>query len=143
MLSKGRSPPAVQPHFSKFTDNIGAITWQLDEGNPIGVAQGMVSGDGEAFAFVGDISLSGQVEVWLSDLMAHVCESLRERLLESVERFVEVHREEWLGEVCAQRPRASLACATLGARRRSKEKALAEKLSLAPTRRGKPDDLRQ
>ena len=34
ILSQGKYPPAVQEHFYKFTENIGAITWvQDDDGN--------------------------------------------------------------------------------------------------------------
>ena len=31
ILSKGTHPPAVQEHFSKFTDNTGAIDWAKDD----------------------------------------------------------------------------------------------------------------
>eukprot|EP00966_Prymnesium_polylepis_P285794 6601981-Prymnesium_polylepis.1 len=43
VLSKGKYPPAVQEHFSKFTDNIAGIVWEKDSetGLEIGVAVGM------------------------------------------------------------------------------------------------------
>ena len=102
VLSKGRNPPAVQEHFSKFTDNIGAIQWKLDDDVPTGTALGMVSGDGEEVRFPGPHTCDGPVEDWLKELMEHVQESLREKLLESVNSYVELPRDKWLGETCAQ-----------------------------------------
>jgi|EP00966_Prymnesium_polylepis_P329384 hypothetical protein len=39
ILSKGKHPPAVQEHFSKFTDNTGAIEWDDDDGEPVTAAR--------------------------------------------------------------------------------------------------------
>ena len=102
VLSKGRNPPSVQEHFSKFTDNIGAITWQLDDGVETGTALGMVAGDGEEVTFPSEHHCDGPVEEWLSELMAHVQESLKQRLLESVNHYIELPRETWLGDTCSQ-----------------------------------------
>ena len=43
----------MQEHFSKFTDNIGAIQWEKDEetGAETGEALGMRSGEGEVVPF--------------------------------------------------------------------------------------------
>ena len=72
ILSQGKYPPAVQEHFYKFTENIGAITWvQDDDGKPTGVARGMVSGDKEAVPFGRSCECRGAVEEWLRSLMAH------------------------------------------------------------------------
>ena len=50
----GRYPPAVQEHFSKFTDNIGAIEWGADDDGKLGdrrSSRAMVSGDKETVPF--------------------------------------------------------------------------------------------
>ena len=49
ILSKGRNPPSVQEHFSKFTDATGAIQWAEDPetGKLTGTANGCVATDGE------------------------------------------------------------------------------------------------
>ena len=72
ILSQGKYPPAVQEHFYKFTDNIGAIQWGADDdGKLTGIANGMVSGDKETVPFGRPHECRGAVEDWLRTLMAH------------------------------------------------------------------------
>ena len=71
ILSKGRHPPSVQEHFSKFTDNIGGIRWEVDAETQAetGAALGMRSGEGEVVPFPDEFYCDGPVEEWLLDLM--------------------------------------------------------------------------
>ena len=95
-LSKGKFPPAVQEHFSKFTDNIGGIKWDKDPEDPskeIGVAMGMTSGDREKVAFATPHDCRGPVEEWLLDLMAHCCNMMREQLEQSISGFIDTPRD--------------------------------------------------
>ena len=104
-LSKGKHPPAVQEHFSKFTDNIGGIKWDKDPEKPeneIGVALGMVSGDKEKVGFSTPHDCRGPVEEWLLDLMKHCCDMMKEQLETSISAFIDTQRDSWLNQWCAQ-----------------------------------------
>ena len=73
VLSKGRYPPSVQEHFSKFTDNTGGMEWERDEnGDETGTVLGMYSGDHEHVQFSTPHSCEGPVEDWLTVLMVHI-----------------------------------------------------------------------
>ena len=103
ILSQGKYPPAVQEHFYKFTDNIGAIQWGADDdGKLTGIANGMVSGDKETVPFGRPHECRGAVEDWLRTLMAHCQTMLREQLESSVNAYVEMPREKWVGEYSCQ-----------------------------------------
>jgi len=104
ILSKGRNPPMVQEHFSKFTDATGGITWAKDEatGAETGLAQGCVSIDKELFPYPEPYQCSGQVEDWLNGLMDHQQGMLRQRLFDCINAYVEVPREQWVGMYIAQ-----------------------------------------
>ena len=103
ILSKGRNPPAVQEHFSKFTDATGGITWETDEaGKEIGLAKGCVSIDKETFPYQSPYRCEGQVEDWLNGLMDHQQDALKWRLFESVNTYIEQPREKWVTMYVAQ-----------------------------------------
>ena len=104
ILSKGRNPPAVQEHFSKFTDNIGAIQWEKDEetGAETGEALGMRSGEGEVVPFPEKFYCDGPVEEWLLELMGHVQNSLREKLETALDTYMQLPREKFIMDNCAQ-----------------------------------------
>ena len=104
ILSKGRNPPMVQEHFSKFTDATGGIEWKPDEetGKLTGVAMGCTATDGEKFDYPEEFACEGAVEDWLTALMAHQEESVRVKLLECVNTYVEVVREKWVDMFIAQ-----------------------------------------
>ena len=52
ILSKGRYAPAVQEHFSKFTDATKSIDWAPDDtGKLTGLGRGCTSIDGETFHY--------------------------------------------------------------------------------------------
>ncbi|KAL1498812.1 hypothetical protein AB1Y20_014117 [Prymnesium parvum] len=102
ILSKGKYPPSVQEHFSKFTDNIGAIEWEEDDGEHMGVAIGMFSGEGEHVPFSSTVRCEGPVEDWLMGLMEYCSETLKERLVECINTRVELPLEKWVLESCAQ-----------------------------------------
>jgi dynein heavy chain len=103
ILSKGRYPPAVQEHFSKFTDNTGKIDWVKDEaGKETGLCKGMTSTDEEYVPFSKEYLCEGQVEDWLSGLMNHSREEVRLSLHDAINSFVELPRNEWLYKYPAQ-----------------------------------------
>ncbi|KAJ1635860.1 flagellar outer dynein arm heavy chain beta [Pavlovales sp. CCMP2436] len=103
ILSKGRNPPAVQEHFSKFTDNTGKFDFVRDEsGKETGVVKGMTSTDDEYVPFSTEFACEGQVEDWLSGLMAFSCDEVRLSLHEAINSFVELPRHEWLYKYPAQ-----------------------------------------
>ena len=104
ILSKGRTPPLVQEHFSKFTDNTGGIVWERDpEGGGLsGTALGMTSGEREHVPFLGPLVCEGPVEDWLQSLMEHSKRTLREKLSECLTMSLELSRERFLEQACAQ-----------------------------------------
>jgi dynein heavy chain len=104
ILSKGRNPPLIQEHFSKFTDNTAKIDWVPHEetGAPTSVARGMFSGEGEHVPYSEEFRCEGQVEEWLTGLMRHSQREIKQALYESVNAFMEVPRIEWLFKYCAQ-----------------------------------------
>ena len=104
VLSKGKHPPAVQEHFYKITDAIAAIGWldSPETGQPTGVATQMAAGDGEVVPFGAACECRGAVEDWLGRLMRHCAASLRDQLGDSVNAYLEMPRDKWIGEYCAQ-----------------------------------------
>ena len=103
-LSKGKYPPAVQEHFSKFTDCIGGIIWDKDPetGAEIGVCKGMFATDKERVNFVTDFECRGPVEEWLLELMINCNVQFRSQLETSVNDYIEMARDRWLDKYCAQ-----------------------------------------
>jgi len=104
ILSKGRNPPLIQEHFSKFTDNIAKIEWEVDEETQAqtSLAKGMFSGEGEHIVYSEPYRCEGQVEEWLTGLMRHSQLEIKQMLQEAVNSFVELQRQEWLFKFCAQ-----------------------------------------
>jgi|TARA_B100000524_G_C23592385_1_gene349513 dynein heavy chain len=93
----------LQEHFSKFTDATGAIEWQRDaEENETGVALGCVAVQGERISYPTPYLCEGQVEDWLSGLMAHQQGALRTRLSEAIGAFLEQPRDKFVLGQCAQ-----------------------------------------
>lgn len=66
-----------QEHFSKFTDNIGSIEWEQEDGQPTDAALGMVSNEGEVVLFSSSMRCEGPVEEWLTGLMEFCAHTLR------------------------------------------------------------------
>ena len=103
ILSKGRYPPSVQEHFSKFTDCTGSIDWALDEaGKMTGLARGCKSNDGETFNYAQHLQCEGAVEDWLNDLMKHQCAMFRDRAKQAIDGKVDLPPSDWLNAFTAQ-----------------------------------------
>lgn len=102
ILSKGKHPPSVQEHFSKFTFNIGAIEWETDESDKTSSALGMYSGEGEHVAFPSSMRCDGLVEDWLTGLIEFCADSLRNRLVECMNARADSVLERWLLDSPAQ-----------------------------------------
>lgn len=100
----GRHPPAVQEHFSKFTDNIKNILWEHDgeTGQEMGIVLGMQANDLEKVLFSSTYECRGAVEDWLDGIIECCQSNLREQLGESITAYMEIGRERWLNEFCAQ-----------------------------------------
>ena len=97
ILSKGRYAPAVQPHFSKFTDATGFIDWAPDaDGKLTGLARGCQSIDGEKFAYSEHLLCEGAVEDWLLVLMKHQASMFKFKVRESLDAYIDTPREKWI-----------------------------------------------
>ena len=104
ILSKGRNPPSVQEHFSKFTDATGAIQWQVDDetGKETGLALGCVAIDGEKLPYPEPFMCEGAVEDWLNKLFKHQENSVRTILLDSINASLDFPKEKWVDMFVAQ-----------------------------------------
>ena len=74
----------------------------MEAGEPIGTALGMVSGEGEKVGFLSNCVCEGPVEDWLLGLMEHCALTLREKLGEAILAYLEMPRERFLADTCAQ-----------------------------------------
>ena len=103
-LSKGKFPPAVQEHFSKFTDCIGGIMWERDPETKLetGVCKGMFATDKEEVHFAKELDCRGPVEDWLKEIMVHCNMQFKDQLEMSINEYMEMSRESWCEKFCAQ-----------------------------------------
>jgi dynein heavy chain len=103
-LSKGKFPPAVQEHFSKFTDCIGGIMWERDPETKLetGVCKGMFATDKEEVHFAKELDCRGPVEDWLKEIMVHCNMQFKDQLEMSINEYTEMSRETWCEKYCAQ-----------------------------------------
>jgi len=103
ILSKGRYAPAVQPHFSKFTDATGSIDWAPDDnGKLTGLARGCQAIDGEKFPYLEFLNCEGAVEDWLLELMKHQAAMFRLKVKESLDAYIDMPREKWIDSYGSQ-----------------------------------------
>nr|XP_027809857.1 dynein heavy chain 9, axonemal [Marmota flaviventris] len=103
ILSNGTDPQQVQRHLSKLFDNMAKMQFQLDASeNPTKTSLGMYSKEEEYVAFSEPCDCSGQVEIWLNHVLAHMKATVRHQMTEGVTAYEEKPREHWLFDYPAQ-----------------------------------------
>ncbi|KAM5150816.1 dynein axonemal heavy chain 9 isoform 1-T1 [Callospermophilus lateralis] len=103
ILSNGTDPQQVQRHLSKLFDNMAKMQFQLDASeNPTKTSLGMYSKEEEYVAFSEPCNCSGQVEIWLNHVLAHMKATVRHQMTEGVTAYEEKPREQWLFDYPAQ-----------------------------------------
>ncbi|XP_049491312.1 dynein axonemal heavy chain 9-like [Panthera uncia] len=103
ILSNGTAPQEVQRHLSKLFDNMAKMEFQLDASEKTTkISLGMYSKEGEYVAFSEPCDCSGQVEIWLNHVLAHMKATVRHGMTEGVVAYEEKPREQWLFDYPAQ-----------------------------------------
>ncbi|XP_004857611.1 dynein heavy chain 9, axonemal isoform X1 [Heterocephalus glaber] len=103
ILSNGTAPQQVQRHLSKLFDNMAKMQFQLDASdNPTKTSLGMYSKEEEYVAFSEPCDCSGQVELWLNNVLTHMKATVRHEMTEGVTVYEEKPREQWLFDYPAQ-----------------------------------------
>ncbi|XP_005399408.1 PREDICTED: dynein heavy chain 9, axonemal isoform X2 [Chinchilla lanigera] len=103
ILSNGTVPQQVQRHLSKLFDNMAKMQFQLDSSdNPTKISLGMYSKEEEYVAFNEPCDCSGQVEIWLNNVLSHMKATVRHEMTEAVTAYEEKPREQWLFDYPAQ-----------------------------------------
>uniref|UniRef100_A0A667HW36 Dynein axonemal heavy chain 9 n=1 Tax=Lynx canadensis TaxID=61383 RepID=A0A667HW36_LYNCA len=103
ILSNGTAPQEVQRHLSKLFDNMAKMEFQLDASEKATkISLGMYSKEGEYVAFSEPCDCSGQVEIWLNHVLAHMKATVRHGMTEGVAAYEEKPREQWLFDYPAQ-----------------------------------------
>ncbi|XP_077407169.1 dynein axonemal heavy chain 9 isoform X2 [Vanacampus margaritifer] len=103
ILSNGTNPHQVQRHLSKLFDNMAKLRFEADEmGNPSETGLGMYSKDEEYVPFNQSCDCSGQVEVWLNQVLDTMRSTVRHEMTESVTTYEDKPREQWLFDYPAQ-----------------------------------------
>ncbi|XP_023385619.1 dynein heavy chain 9, axonemal [Pteropus vampyrus] len=103
ILSNGTAPQQVQRHLSKLFDNMAKMQFQLDASEkPTKISLGMYSKEEEYVAFSEPCDCSGQVEIWLNHVLAHMKATVRHEMTEGVTAYEEKPREQWLFDYPAQ-----------------------------------------
>jgi len=94
ILSKGKNPKEIEPHFSKVFDNLVAVTWKA---NTPGTVMAMQSREKEVVPFDSPLVLEGAVEIWLQTLLDVAKSTLKERLSEAVvSAYDTAQRPDWI-----------------------------------------------
>ena len=98
ILSKGRNPQEIEPHFSKVYDNLVKVKWSGPN-----TCTAMISREGEVVEFEEPLELTGPVEIWLQKLLDMSKLTLRDRLSEAaVAAYDSSQRPKWLVGQVAQ-----------------------------------------
>ncbi|NXO76324.1 DYH9 protein, partial [Sitta europaea] len=103
ILSNGTNPHLVQRHLPKLFDNVAKLKFQVDsEQKMTKVGLGMYSREEEYVQFSEPCDCSGQVEVWLSCLLATVRATVRAGMGVAVAAYEDKPRDQWLFDHPAQ-----------------------------------------
>ncbi|KAM8815016.1 dynein axonemal heavy chain 9 [Rhynchonycteris naso] len=103
ILSHGTAPQQVQRHLPKLFDNLARMQFQPDTSEaPSKISLGMFSKEDEYVAFHTPCDCSGQVEIWLNHVLAHMKATVRREMMEGVTAYEEKPREQWLFDYPAQ-----------------------------------------
>ncbi|KAL8567586.1 hypothetical protein ACOMHN_054399 [Nucella lapillus] len=103
ILSNGNSPPTVMKHLTKLFDSMAKLKFEMgSDGEPIKLATGMHSKDGEYVNLEKPCDLNGQVESWLNNLLNSMMATMRYEMSEAVAGYEEKPRDQWLFDYPAQ-----------------------------------------
>ncbi|XP_061561508.1 dynein heavy chain 9, axonemal isoform X3 [Phycodurus eques] len=103
ILSNGTNPHQVQRHLSKLFDNMAKMRFDADANrNPTMTGLGMYSKEEEYVPFNQSCDCSGQVEVWLNQVLDTMRSTVRHEMTESVTTYEDKPREQWLFDYPAQ-----------------------------------------
>ncbi|XP_071943674.1 dynein axonemal heavy chain 1-like isoform X2 [Antedon mediterranea] len=91
ILSQTKDPTAVQPHLRKCFENIARLRFEDD----LKITQ-MFSGEGEMVPFCETLYPNGNVEDWLLEVERVMKESLKNVLGESIVKYPEEKRTDWV-----------------------------------------------
>ncbi|KAM4663589.1 dynein axonemal heavy chain 17 [Discoglossus pictus] len=103
ILSKGNDPVEVSNHLSKLFDSLSKLEFKLDSDKKLmKIALAMYSKENEYVAFDEECDCTGQVEIWLRNVLERMCATLRHGISEAVVTYEEKPREQWLFDYPAQ-----------------------------------------
>ncbi|XP_056673432.1 dynein axonemal heavy chain 9 isoform X2 [Monodelphis domestica] len=103
ILSNGTNPQQVQRHLSKLFDSMARMKFQVDSSQkPTKKSLGMYSKEEEYVNFSEPCDCSGQVELWLNNVLNHMRATVRHEMTEGVTAYEEKPREQWLFDYPAQ-----------------------------------------
>ncbi|KAL4237693.1 Dynein heavy chain 14 [Mactra antiquata] len=88
ILGQSKEPNAVQPHLGKCFGNIKSLEIKTLPRNPPAV-HSMTSAEGEVVTMTRSVRAKGAVEMWLSNVEAH--------MFETVKRHLKIGLADWLG----------------------------------------------
>ena len=98
ILSKGRIPQEIEPHFGKVYDNLVKVRWTGPN-----TCNAMMSRENELVEFEEELTLEGPVEIWLQTLLDTAKKTLRGRLSEAAAAAYDTsQRPKWLVNQVAQ-----------------------------------------
>ncbi|KAK8861127.1 hypothetical protein M9Y10_012822 [Tritrichomonas musculus] len=98
ILSKGRNPQDIEPHFGKVYDNLVKVKWSGPK-----TCTAMMSRENEVVEFEEPLELSGPVEIWLQKLLDTAKVTLRGKLSEAAAAAYDTsQRPKWLVSQVAQ-----------------------------------------
>ena len=95
-------------HLTKLFDSMAKLKLQHDK-----TATGMWSTDGEFVEFSSPVDLDGQVEVWLTRLLAAMRKTMCNTLADAVVSFEDKARDQWIFDFPAQVRPAGLSASCL------------------------------
>jgi len=101
ILSNGNAPAKIMVHMPKIISAMDTLELKESEVRPY--ALGMHASVGKEYVqFTSDLALMGKVEVYLQDIIDIMRNSLRDISKQSLKKFTEVPKEQWLMEDPAQ-----------------------------------------
>jgi len=100
ILSQTKEVTAVQPHLKKCFEGVNRLEFHVN-GREVS-ASAMYSVEGECVIWPEPLKIKGNVESWLTDVESMMRESLRFRLREATNDYLEKPRTQWVLDWAAQ-----------------------------------------
>ncbi|XP_053375273.1 dynein axonemal heavy chain 6-like isoform X4 [Mercenaria mercenaria] len=95
ILGQSKEPNAVQPHLGKCFGNIKSLEIKTLPRNPPAV-HSMMSAEGEVVNMTRSVRAKGAVEMWLSNVEAHMFETVKRHLKLGLADWLGIKLEEWV-----------------------------------------------